>query len=339
MRKIAIIVIVLMFIFIGFFSGCTNTQNSGTPSNNENNNNKNVTSPEKLYFYNQLGQFGYIANPKVAFTIKQIKTSVDFVSVSDSGYISVDKPSDSNNGYFWVYFSAENQDNVMADSPSTYWMRLLVSGTEMSQDTPSYSMTGLYDSSAKINPGAKNEGWIIYSIPKNAKNVQFVYEFSNGYAIWNISSSQLVFQERTFNNLADGQSITFGSEQDYFELSISHDKTVKSYSYKLPSYDYVYTQDADTGYKFVFITVVAKNMGANKIYVPTPYDMKLIANGKQYSNEGYYGENSYQDASGVIYPGVTGEGSVVFQVLDNVTSATISVELASGQEAFWLISV
>ena len=341
MKKLAIIIVSILFIIV-FFCGCTNTQNIGISDENEENAEENIeeeSSPDTSYFYKRLGEFCFYIEPEVWFTVKQIKTTIDYVEVLDAGYIYVDKPSESDYGYFWVYFSAENRDNVMADSPSTYWLRLLVSGTEMSEDTPSYSMSGLYNSYSKINPGAKNEGWIIYSIPKNARNVQFIFEFSNGYGIWNISNSEIVFQERNFNNLADGQSITFGSEQDFYELSISHDKTVKSYSYKSSYSDNVYTKEASSGYKFVFITVIAKNMGTRKIDVPSSYDIILIADGKQYSKEGYYGENSYQDISGTLYPGVTGEGSIVFEVPDSITSATIFVELASGVEAFWLISI
>jgi hypothetical protein len=346
MKKIAILVIVLMMVCVGFLSGCTDTQNSGTLVNNNEDTGINdedqeqIPSEKEYFFYKQLGEFAYFADPEVAFTINSIKTSVDYISVSDSGYISVDKPSESDYGYLWLYFSAENIDNEMADSPSTSWMRLLVSGTEMSEDTPSYSMSGLYDGYAKINPGAKNEGWIIYSIPKNAKNVQFIYEFSNGFATWNISSSQLVFQERDFNDLADGQSINFGSDTDYYKISITHDKTVDSYEYQSSYSDYVYTENAKSGNKFVFITVTVENMGTTKINVPTPYDMKLIAGGKQYSNKGYYGENSYQDVSGDIYPGIKGVGSVVFEVDDSISDAIVIVELAyGGLEAQWNIDV
>jgi len=334
MRKMTIIIIILLAISMGLLSGCQETQTSNNQPLDDNSN----TEPSIETNYLSFGDLVHLTDG-CDFTLKQVKTTVDYISVSDSGYIYVNTPDESNYGYLWVYVSAKNTGNEIITSPGYYWnMKLLVSGTEMEQDTPSYSMPELY-SSKDLQPGAITEGWIVYAIPKNANKVEFVYELSNAIEIWSISNSLLTFEERNFNNLADGQSITFGSEQDYFELSISHDKTVESYSYKSSYSDYVYTEDAGAGYKFVFITVVAKNMGTNKINVPSPYNMNLITEGKQYSNEGYYGGNSYQDSSGVLYPGVTGEGSVVYEVPDSVTSATISVELASGQEAYWLITV
>ena len=46
--------------------------------------------------------------------------------------------------------------------------------------------------------------------------MQFVFELSNAIEIWNISSSKFVFQERDFDNLADGQSIEGSSDVGLF---------------------------------------------------------------------------------------------------------------------------
>lgn len=331
MKKIKILLIAVIVIGVGFLSGCMETAVDDESDGDL------YSEPEKETYYLQFGELVYLTDG-CAFTVEEVKTTIDYVGVSDNGYVYTYKPDDPNYGYLWVSVSAENKGNDIADSPSYYYMKLLVSGVEMERDTPTYSMSGLYDD-IDLNPGAKSEGWIIYSISKNARDVQFVFELSNAYEIWNIDDSKVIFQERNFGNLADGESITYGSDEDYYEMSLTHDKTVYSYSYQSSYGDYIFTEDASPGNKFVFIEVYAKNMGSRKIDVPCPYDMKLIAGGKQYSYESYYGENRYRDSCGDIYPGITAEGKVVFEVPDSISEAIVMVELTSEQEASWIINV
>ena len=67
--------------------------------------------------------------------------------------------------------------------------------------------------------------------------------------------------------------------------------------------------------------------------------MKLIADGKQYSYVSYYGENSYRDSSGTIYPGITAEGYTLFEIPDYISKVTIMVELTSEQDASWVLDI
>ena len=329
MEKIAILLIALMVISVGLLSGCMETAVDDESDWN--------SESKKETKYLQFGEFVYLADG-CAFTVEDVKTTVDYVSVSDNGYVYSHMPDGSDYGYLWIYVNAENKGDGIADSPSYYYMKVLVSGVEMERDTPTYSMSGLYDD-IDLNPGAKSEGWIIYAIPKNSKDVQFVFELSNAYEIWNIDDSKVVFQERDFGNLADGESITYGSDEDYYEISISHDKTVHSYTYKSSYSDNYYTEEASYGNDFVFVFVSSKNKGSVKIDVPCPYDMKLIAGSKQYSYESFRGENKYRDSCGDIYPGITAEGYVVFEIPDGISEATVMVKLTSEQEASWVITV
>jgi len=304
--------------------------NSDCSHNEECKNNKCVTKDMSL------GQSIYLTD-NIKFTVKNAKTTVDYVTVSDDGYIYPYKPDQPDYGYLWIHVSAENHGDTITEAPSDYYMKVLVSGIEMEKDIPTYSIPDLYEG-GDLNPEAKMEGWIIYAIPKNAKDVQFILKLSNADAIWKIPNSKINFQERNLDNLSNGQSIIYGSDKDYFEMSILHKETRESYSYRSSYSDWIYTEKASPGNKFIFINVTAINLGSRKINVPCPYDMKLITGGKQYSYVSYYGENSYRDACGDIYPGVTASGLVVFEVPKSVSEYILMVELSSKEEASWKIT-
>jgi len=283
-----------------------------------------------------LGQSISLTNG-IVFSADKVKTTVDYVTVSDRGYIYTYKPDQPDYGYLWIHVSAENRGDTITEAPSDYYMKVLVSGIEMEKDIPTYSIPDLYEG-GYLNPGAKMEGWIIYAIPKNAKDVQFILKLSNANAIWKIPNSKINFQERNLDNLSNGQSIIYGSDKDYFELSVLHKETRESYSYRSSYGNWIYTEEASPGNKFIFINITAINLGSRKINVPCPYDMKLITGGKQYSYVSYYGENSYRDACGDIYPGVTASGLVVFEVPKSVSEYILVVELSSKEEASWKIT-
>ena len=232
----------------------------------------------------------------------------------------------------------KNYGDITDDSFSEYYMKVTVLGREYERDTPTYSMPNLY-SSISLEPGATTEGWVIFAIPKNANDVKFVHETSGGDVVWQIPDSYIIFQERNFDNLADGQPITFGTDTDYFKTSVTHDKSVTSYTYRSSYSDNIYSEDAASGYKFVFLFVKSENMGSVKIDVPCPYDMKLISGGRQYSYESFRGENRYRDSCGEIYPGIIAEGYVIFEVPSSTSQATLIVELTSEQEASWVLNV
>jgi len=268
--------------------------------------------------------------------LQNVKTTVDYVSVSDSGYVYTHKPDNPNYGYLWVYIKVKNYGSDVEQSFSKYWMKVTVSGVEYERDTPSYSIPNLYES-VDLNPNAITEGWIIYSIPKDSKDIKFAMETQSGDITWKIPDSYIQFQERNLDNLADGQFINYGSNEDYYRISITHEKTVYSYQWQGSS-GYMYTEEASPGNKFVFLYVNSKNMGSSKIDVPSPYDMKLVVGDKQYSYVSYYGENSYRDSSGVIHPGVTAEGYVVFEIPEEYTQGKLIVELTSSQDASWALT-
>jgi len=347
-KKIVVLLIAILVVSVGFLSGCneeTETKKDDELDDLTGDENTNDGEDEQIEdnkedfetWYLSLGEELSLSDGG-AITVEDVKTLVDYVTVSSSGYVYTYIPDNSNYGYLWIHLVCSNEGEDLIDSVSDYYMKLLVSGIEMEKDTPSYSISNLYES-RKIYPDSTNEGWIIYAVPKDSKDIKFVLELSNGNAIWEIGNSEINFQERNLDNLADGESINFGSDENYYEMSISHRKTVDSYSYRSSYGDYIYTEEADVGYKFVFIDVHAENKGSDKIDVPSPYDMKLIGGGKQYSKAGYYGENSYQDTCGIIHPGITAEGAVVFEVPDSLSHAEIIVELTDEYDASWSINI
>ena len=66
-------------------------------------------------------------------------------AVVDKGYIYTNKPYESNYGYLWVNISAENKGDEIAKAPSSYYMKILVSGVKMKQDVPLHPIPNLYD--------------------------------------------------------------------------------------------------------------------------------------------------------------------------------------------------
>ena len=164
----------------------------------------------------------------------------------------------------------------------------------------------------------------------------YSYDSIANYRI-TIPSMWVFYMQKADLELNNGETLRWIG----YEISVTYEKSVESYSYKSSYGDYVYTQTATTGDKYVFIIVSASNIFSKKISVPCPYSMQLIAEGKQYSYEGYLGDQGYQDNCGEIYPGVNAEGKVVFQVPENVKNAKISVELESYPDvsASWTMAI
>jgi PKD repeat protein len=160
------------------------------------------------------------------------------------------------------------------------------------------------------------------------------YESTAGYQI-TIPEVSAKYIEKVSLNLNEGEKLTISG----FEISLSHKKTVNSYSYRSSYSDYIYTKDASPGYKFVFIEVNAKNVIEEKVNVPCSYDFSLITEGKQYSAESYLGDDDYRDNCGDIYPGVTAEGSLVFEVPDSASNAIVAVEVTYDIDATWSMDI
>jgi len=160
------------------------------------------------------------------------------------------------------------------------------------------------------------------------------YESTAGYQI-TIPEVSAKYIEKVSLSLSEGEKLTISG----FEISLSHKKTVNSYSYQSSYSDNIYTKDASPGYKFVFIEVNAKNVIEEKVNVPCSYDFSLITDGKQYSAESYLGDDDYRDNCGDIYPGVTAEGSLVFEVPDSASDAIVAAEITYDIDATWSIDI
>lgn len=341
MRSKILISFVLVLLITISFCGCNDrTTNIDNTQENENQNqqNDNEDNGDDTKTLNlEVGE-GIKLTDGGKISVITVKTKVDYISVSSSGYVYSYLPDNEDYGYLWIYLEYSNEGNDKIDTLSKYYFKVMVSGIEMEEDTPTYSVPDLYQSK-ELYPNSKSEGWIVYTIPKNSNEVKFILELSNSMVVWNIDKSMINFQDRDLDNLNDGEAITFGSDEDYYEMSVSHQKTANSYSYKSSYSDYIYTDEASSGYKFVFIEVNAENKGSNEIDVPCPYDMKLIAGGKQYSKTTYLGENSYQDNCGKIYSGIIAEGIVIFEIPSTVSDVQIVVELTDDYDAIWRLDI
>jgi Domain of unknown function (DUF4352) len=117
-------------------------------------------------------------------------------------------------------------------------------------------------------------------------------------------------QEPKTENLPLGTTVTY-SDMDF--TTLRYDIT-NSYEWSASNFQYI--NEAPQGKKYLWMYITATNNAGDSEYLPASYGMVILYNGQQIDptfimkDEGKY-------EGGKVYPGITREGWVVFEIPSN----------------------
>lgn len=308
------------------------TTPSDEPATNTPSDETTTTTPQEQIF--ELGEtaiFDIDENRQLAITPSAGERQ-NLLIYSQSNYVYSEAPEQSDYVYLLIPTTLENRGSENIRPPQSV---LLVDGTQYDHSYTTTYQDSSYSSSNEIRPGAKRSVWMIFGIPKSEANAQLLVDFqtfSNTMtAKWEFELADLTLKQIDFSNLNPGSEARLGTDSTQFSITAQGVEETQSYTYESGNYEFEET--AGEGNKFILVSMRAENTGDSSVYVPTAYDLSLIANQSQFESSTYLKSNKYE--GGEIGNGIVREGKVQFEVPTTINSYRVVADLTNHLNASW----
>lgn len=188
-----------------------------------------------------------------------------------------------------------------------------------------------YRDIGNLAPGESATGTIAFQAPEDfetgAVSLRFRTLVESPPARWTFGTDDVPTHTTDLSADGLGETITVGKDAFAYAFTPTSVRTTTAYTD-----DDGREHTAPDGSQFVLLDVRAENVGEEPVKLPTPYDVRLEADGTVHRRGQYEGGGGYPGRVELTPPGGALEGVLLYEVPSSASSFTI--RLAVGNETF-----
>lgn len=249
------------------------------------------------------------------------------VTVVSDDTVFVDSP-DETRYFLFVTVEVANEGDVAFKPPGGLYFR--TDGREVERTfvrTPGRK----YRDIDRLAPGESATATIAFQAPEDFEtgtvSLQFRTLVQSPPARWTFSRGDVQTRTTDLSMNSLGDTITVGTDGFSYAFTPTHARTTTSFI-DVDGREHA----APDGSQFVHLEVRAENVGEEPVQLPTPYDVRVRADGSVYRRGRYEPRDQYPGRVAATPPGETLAGSLLYEVPSSAPSFT--VQLAVGNDTF-----
>lgn len=259
-----------------------------------------------------------LSNPQLRETIAVVR----------NGEISVDSP-ETTRYFLFVTVRVANQGDSSIEPPSGLYFR--TDGQEVERTfirTPEQK----YRDIGQLAPGEAATATIAFPAPADAETgtvaLRFQTLLESPPARWTFDYADVPTQTADLARSGPGDTLTVGTDAYAYAFTPTDARITTAYTY---GDDQEHT--APDGSQFVLVSVRAENVGDEPVKLPTPFDIRLGADGAV-SRPGQFkrDDERYPGRVDLTSPGDALSGVLLYEV--PASSSSFTVQLAVGNKTF-----
>lgn len=266
-----------------------------------------------------------IGNPR-------LRTSIPVVT--GDGEINVDSP-ESSEYFFFADVALRNDGSSSIDPPRGLYFR--ADGEEV--DRAAIRVPGQkYRNIGELAPGESATGTIAFPAPAEAETARVTLRFQalrkSEPAHWTADYADIEKSSTDLSRDGLGESITIEAEDLAYEFTPLEVRKTGSYTHGDGE-----EHSASTGSTFALLTTRAESVGEEPVKLPTPYDIRLGADGEEVRSDQFEREDErYEGRVDPTQPGESIEGTLLYEIPESASELTVRLAVGNKTFATWPIS-
>lgn len=216
-------------------------------------------------------------------------------------------------------------------------LQLVADSTQYDWTQFSFAFDQNYTGFEELRPGVTQELTVGFEIRDTGGEATLFAEWGNFAdpvtAQWQLDLGAVERDLIDLTALPVGRAAEIGTDTARYRIAVQEVTFSEMYTYE--GFDGQRTARADAGTQWAIVGVGAENIGERSVSVPTRFDMQLVADRQRYNPTISRLDNSY--SGGELAPGAVTGGPLVFEVPEQVSNATMRIDLTTDLSASWAL--